>query len=250
MRLSALEKALAVMEYLGDKGDARLIEVSRDLELSRATAFRTLSTLERRGFVRHRRERMTYSLGPTIAELARGVAAVSLVELAAAALDDLSQRTGETVNLGILRRGRLTYASIVEGSYPLRMSAEEGQVIPLHATALGKSVLARLPMHRRSALVGPGPYESFTVRTITGWSALDAELARTQERGFAIDDEESDVGAVCVAAAVVGPAGDPVGAISVSAVAARIRASGIDTVGHLVRGWAERLGRDLAEHEG
>ncbi|MCY7419757.1 MAG: IclR family transcriptional regulator [Chloroflexi bacterium] len=223
MKLTALEKALAVMEYLGDRGDARLIEVSRDLDLSRATAFRTLSTLERRGFVRHHRDRMTYSLGPTISDLARGVAAVSLVEVASAALDDLSQRTGETVNLGVLRRGRLMYAAIVDGSYPLRMSAEVSAVIPFHATALGKAVLARLPGRKRRALVGPGPYEVFTKRTLTTWPELDAELSRTELRGFAIDDEESDIGAVCVAAAVIGPAGDPVGAISVSAVAGHER---------------------------
>ncbi|MCY7417695.1 MAG: hypothetical protein LH650_04215, partial [Chloroflexi bacterium] len=68
--------------------------------------------------------------------------------------------------------------------------------------------------------------------------------------GFAIDDEESDIGAVCVAAAVIGPAGDPVGAISVSAVAGRIRSTGIDRVGQLVGDWTAHLSQDLVEMQG
>ena len=235
------------MDYLGERGSARLSEVTRDLEMSRATTFRTLATLERHGYVTHRREARSFRLGPTISELARGLAATSLAELGSPALSDLHARTGETVNLALLRRDRLVYAAIVEGRHSLRMSGRVGDAVPLHATALGKAVLASLPAGRRDRLLGPPPWDAFTPGTITDRDRLGDELDGIAERGFAVDVEEMDIGAACVAAAIEGEEREPLGALSISAVTARHSEADMVELGPSVRRWADAIGRTVRE---
>ena len=223
------------MEFLAERGEARLVEFAEHLGVSRATAFRALATLQRRGYVDHVRAEHVYRLGPQLRALASKSGSSSIVRLGGLAMADLRALTGETVNLALLRRGTIAYVAIFEGTHALRMSARVGDEVPAHSTALGKAVLARLAAHERDGLLAREPYPAFTERTITRRSELDLELATTLDRGYAIDDEESEVGAACIAAPIVGGDGYPFGAISVSGLAARIPAHSRPSLGETVR---------------
>lgn len=244
-RIESVERALDLLEILAQRGSAKLAELTQALGTSRATTFRVLATLEARGYVEHVREEQSYRLGGAVVNLAAGTRSSAVIRLAGPALADLASATGETVNLALLSRGRLVYAAIFDGSYSLRMSGTVGQTAPLHPTALGKAVLAAAPPDQRRGLAGPEPYQAFTPRTIRRWPALEAELAETVARGWAVDDEESEIGAVCVAAAIVGGDGQPLGAISVSGAASRLPPQSRAEIGRAIVAWTNHISREI-----
>lgn len=247
---NGLERGLDAMEFLAEQGEAKLVDFADRLGVSRATAFRVLTTLQRRGYVDHVRANHVYRLGPQMRALAARSGSSSVIRLAALAMTDLRGLTGETVNLALLRRGVIAYVAIFEGVHALRMSAKVGDRVPAHSTAIGKAILAMLPQPERDGLLGAEPYHPFTKRTITRRQRLDLELAGTLERGFAIDDEESEVGAACLAAPILGSDGYPLGAISVSGLAARIPVRDRPRLGATVQGKCEEITVALADSSG
>jgi IclR family acetate operon transcriptional repressor len=145
----------------------------------------------------------------------------------------------------LLARGRIAYAAVIDGAFALRILVNVGDEVPAHATAIGKAICACLPAKERAALLGPEPYASFTDRTITGSQQFDAELSRVRSQGFATDDGETEVGAACVAASIIGRDGHPLGAISVSGLAERIPAARRAEFGLLIKRWCDGLSQQL-----
>ncbi len=236
------------MELLAEQGDAKLVDFVDRLAVSRATAFRVLATLQRRGYVDHVRAAHVYRLGPQMRALASQSSSSSLLRLGATHLADLRKITGETVNMVVLRRGTIAYVAILDGAHALRMAAKVGDEVPAHSTAVGKAILAALPEDERTALAGPEPYQRCTKRTLSRRKDLEVDLELTRERGFAIDDEEYEIGAACVAAAIVGPDGRPLGAVSVSGLAARMPARTWPDLGEMVRAHCDEISAALVDN--
>jgi IclR family acetate operon transcriptional repressor len=243
--LSSLERGLQVLESLGERRELRLIEVAVLLQVSRPTAFRLLATLEAKGYVEHARGE--HRLGQAVLVLAARAEAESVVRLAEPALSDLRALSGETANLALVHRTTIVYAAILDGVHTLRMSAKIGEKLPPHATALGKAVLSRLPPRVIVNFVGQEPFRRYTPNTILGRDRLAAELEQVRRRGYATDDEECETGASCVACAVIGLDGSPVGGISVSGLAARMSPQVRADLGETVRSWCERVSEQLGD---
>lgn len=242
---NSLERGLDILEFLAERGDARLGEVIKELGASRATAFRMLATLQNRGYVEHLRSAHVYRLGAGVRALAARSDVASLIDLAAPTMEQLRATTSETVNLAVVRRGRIVYAAILEGAHALRMAATVDQEAPAHAAALGKAILASLPAEQRAAFLKPEPYPALTQQTLTRRRDLEQELALTSGRGYAVDAEEAEVGAACVAAPIFGRDGLPVGAISVSGPAARMPEGSRSALGQEIRRRCERISAEL-----
>ncbi len=239
--MAALDRALDVVEYVSERGETRVGDLCHELKLPRPTAHRLLSMLEQRGYIEHDPVTHLYRPGQTIARLATRSSLLMLVQNAEPALVRLREETRETVNLGAVQGGRIVYAATLDGDLMPRMSVTVGQDVPAHAAAIGKAILAALPDAERSRFLGREPYPRYTRRTITARSSLDAELSAIAEHGYALDNEEVDAGAVCVAAAVRGSENRPIGAISVSASAARFQPDMWPTLGRLVRSWSDHV---------
>jgi IclR family acetate operon transcriptional repressor len=245
--LSTLDQGLSVLEYLAQHGPSSQAEIKEHLGVSRATAFRVIAALQGRGYVEHIPAEHKYRLGPALLDLTKNAELSSVVEQATIAMAGLRHATGETVNLGLLRQGRIAYAAIFEGRHALRMQATVGDEVPPHATALGKAVLAALPEPERAALLGPEPYARFTPNTIVSASQLQGELARVAVQGYALDQQEVELGAECIAAAILGSNGRPIGGISVSAVAARMpKGAARRELGQSIAGWCAKISSELA----
>jgi DNA-binding IclR family transcriptional regulator len=244
--LSTLDHGLTVLEYLAQHGPSSQADIRDHLGVSRATAFRVIAALQGRGYAEHVPGSHQYRLGPSLLDMAKNAELSSVVELAAPAMAELRRVTGETVNLAVLRQGRITYVAIFEGSYALRMQAKVGDDVPPHATAIGKAVLAALPEGERAALLGPEPYTRFTGNTLIRASQIDGELARVAVQGYATDNEEVELGASCIAAAILGSHGKPVGGISVSSVSARMpKGPARRDLGQAVAEWCTKIGAEL-----
>ncbi|MDA8330616.1 MAG: IclR family transcriptional regulator [Candidatus Dormibacteraeota bacterium] len=244
--MSSIDRALDALELVAGGHELKLTDVAKELGVSRATAFRLLVNLERRDYVEHDAQRHVYYVGRRLSALASDAEDRTVVVLAKPGMNQLRQFVGETVNLAVLRHNELVYATVLDVERSLRLAARVGSVAPLHATALGKAVLATLSDERAMELAGDEPYKKFTSNTLTFAVDLLSELACIRERGFAVDREEAEVGATCIAAALKRSDGQAVGAISVSGPTARMTSLSNEDVGKRVQALCAEVSKALA----
>jgi len=147
--------------------------------------------------------------------------------------------------LGTLHETRVLVVHHVFRPDDSRQALEVGALLPAHATAMGKVLLAS-NRYAAAELASTG-LPRYTTSTLTDWAALDAELGAVQERGWAIDAEELEVGVVSLAAPIQDRRGVTVGAIGISGPVERLledREPRTDLVS-FVREAARAVSRDL-----
>jgi DNA-binding LacI/PurR family transcriptional regulator/DNA-binding IclR family transcriptional regulator len=159
-------------------------------------------------------------------------------------LRDMHRRSGETVNLGVAREGQIIYLSVLESRHPLRRVASPQGVDPLHTTALGRAILCHLPPEEQAAVLGSSPFEKRTPFTETDPERIRAILRQARADGYAVEQDQTDVGVTCVGAPVFAH-GRVVAAISVSVPTARVESVGLDRFIHDVLDGAGRVSRLL-----
>ena len=252
--IAVLDRALDVLEALAEApagAPLGVSEIARRAGTTKSAAFRILMNLERRGYIGKDPLTARYSLGTRLAYLGeRSLGAIDLRAAARPALEELHRRFGETVNLGVREGAEVVYVDMIESSHGLRMSASVGSRDHLHSTALGKAILAFMPLGERDPLLRHN-LPARTERTITDPSRLRAELERVRERGVAEDRDENEIGARCLGAPIFDHRGAVAGAISVSAPDSRLddaRAAEVAVaVGEEAASVTRRLGGQIGE---
>ena len=185
--------------------------------LAKSTTSRLLLALERNHLVR-RDDHGRFLPGEMFVSFAwRGGADTSLVAVAQPFLDRLGKATGETVNIGVASNGAVEQIAQVNSTYLIGGTNWVGLSVPLHASALGKVLLAY-----GAAQLPPGMLEKRTEKTIISEATLRPELAAVRARGYAVADEELEPGLIALAAPVFRYDGTVVAAMSVSAPTARM----------------------------
>lgn len=234
-RVQSVDRTLDVLEALADAGGAaRSKDLATAIRLPVPTVHRVLSTLAARGIVLQLADR-SYSLGPRLVRLGAVAAHQSGAE-AQPLLAALAEALGETVNLAFFTRDSMTYVAQAASPRSMRMFTEVGGRVPLHNTGVGKAVLARLPEDEACALLSLPPVDGGPSPDVA--AVLD-ELARARHSGFAVDDEEQEVGVRCLAVAVDGgpaPAG-----LSVSGPSSRLTPDAFTEVARSLTDTADRL---------
>lgn len=212
-----VERAARLLTEIVDADDAvTFSELTQRTGLAKSTTSRLLLALERSHLVR--REEGAYRAGDLFVRYAwRSGGDAALARLARPVLERLGSATGETVNLGVAHGGGVEQIAQVDSRYLLGATNWVGRRVPLHASALGKVLLAF-----GSAELPPGRLERCTPGTITSRALLQGELERVRRDGFAVTDEELEEGLVAIAAPVFGRDGAPLAALSVSAPVGRL----------------------------
>jgi IclR family acetate operon transcriptional repressor len=231
-----LERTFAILEVFDeDRPEWSASEIARWLSLPVPTVHRILTTLRHLGYVAQDRQSKRYQLGSSALLLgSRARAVVDLRSVALGALRDLSKELGETALLTGVSADRALGICLerVESQQPLRLSVEPGRLVPLHAGASQKALLAFMPQHEIDQVVR-GHLPRLCSSTITDKRKLRQELKLIAERGFATSFEETNTGVWGVAVPVlssgaalcaVGVAG-PVVRMSESVVRRSIRRS-------------------------
>lgn len=199
--VQSVDRALDVLEVLADhRGTLGVTEVARAAGLPPGTTHRLLVALTQRGWVRQDPGRR-YGVGPAAMRL--GDAAYrELAAVAASALRAAVEATGETANLAVLEGDQMVYVAQSSSPHTLRIFAEVGRRVPLHSTAVGKVALSGLEPDRAHALLTGRERVARTPHTLTDAEDLRRELDVVREQGFALDDEEQELGVRCVAVPV------------------------------------------------
>lgn len=224
--IKSLDRAIDVLERLGHAGGATLSALAADLGQSPATVYRVLVTLERRRLVEFDSAAQTWAIGAGAFLIgARYLRRTALVDRARPVLRDLMESTGETANLGVETDGQILFVSQVETQASIRAFFPPGTLSPMHASGIGKALLAQMDPARVARILAAHPLEGFTPNTLVDPVALAADLVQVRARGWALDGEERTVGMTCVAAPVFDLHGDPVAGLSVSGPTARVQSS-------------------------
>jgi DNA-binding IclR family transcriptional regulator len=240
-KIDALDRGLVALDLIAEQRTVALADLAKQLKVSRATAFRMLATLQGRGFVEHDKELHSYRLGGAVNRLHARTGVAELETRAESVLRRLRDETRETVNLAIVHGDKLVYHRILEGPQAMRMSGTPGAEAPWHSTALGMAVLSHLGESEARELAGPEPYTEYTANTAVDWKHLSARLQAALKAGYSTDEQEMDVGATCIGAAILDHDERPVAAISMAGLAARWEPKERKRIGRLLRDAAEGL---------
>lgn len=214
----SVERALGLLTCFDDAHPRlRVSDLARELDLSQSTVSRLLATMESLGFVERDPQTGLYGLGLELVTLA-GVALNQLevrrqavAELAAVAAD-----LGLAANLAILRNDELFYLATVEGPKAPKLFTMIGKRAPLHATGMGKALLAHLAPDDRTSILSRISYPAFTRFTAANPDELQPMLELAVARGYATEREELAFGRACVAAVIRDASGSVVAATSIS----------------------------------
>jgi DNA-binding IclR family transcriptional regulator len=247
--LQSVSRALRALELIAEAGELGVTELGRRLDVHKATASRLVSTLAERGLVERDPTSERYRLGFGLIRLAgAAIAGLDLVRTAHPILEDLAERTRETVNLGVLSGGDVVYVDQVAGTHSIVSVSWVGRGTPLHCTSNGKALLAWMDEEGRDRLLA-APLARLTDSTIVDPNLLRTQLQEVRARGYAQTLEELEEGLNAVAAPVRQADGQVVAALSVSGPAFRMRPVDLPRVGRLAVEAASSISRRLGHIE-
>ncbi|MEX0753680.1 MAG: IclR family transcriptional regulator [Actinomycetota bacterium] len=243
--LRSVSRAIRALELIAEQGELGVTELGRRLQVHKATASRLAATLAERGLVE--RDPMTdkYRLGFGLIRLAgAAMAGLDLVSTSRSILEELAERTRETVNLGVFSSEGVVYIDQVTGARSIVSVSWVGRRTPLHCTSNGKVLLAYMDRAERDKLL-ERPLERATPDTVVDPNALRAQLAETRRRGYAQTLEELEEGLNAVAAPVFQADGTAIAALSVSGPAFRMRAVDLPRIARMTIDAATAVSRRL-----
>jgi DNA-binding IclR family transcriptional regulator len=246
MRLSSvansirLTKAFSESEY-----EMGISALASRLGLAKSTVHRLATTLVEYDILEQNRETGKYRLGLALFELGTLVRRkMDTASESRAQMYSLAETTGETVQLAVFDHMSVLYIRILESRQAVRMSTIAGSRAPAHCTSVGKVLLAHQPAEVVKQVTEQG-LKRFTANTITDPAVLAEELTAIRAKGYAIDDEEIEVGLRCVAAPIRNHTGRVIAAISVAAPVQRMTKKNVQTTAPTVVAAADAISRRL-----
>jgi IclR family acetate operon transcriptional repressor len=240
--IKSLDRAMEVFEYLSQDQGKTLSDLASEMDQSPATVYRILVTLEGRALVEFNAEEQAWYIGPRAFVIGtRFLRRTSLVERARPILRRLMLQTGETANLGIEQDGQVLFVSQVETHATIRAFFPPGTLSPMHASGIGKALLAQMDADRLMRIMTRQRLVQFTPHTITDLHHLNRNLAQIRARGHAIDAEEKNIGMRCIAAPVFDHGFEAIAGISVSGPTSRIDEDKIPDLAQAVTAAAKAL---------
>jgi len=218
-------RSMDILSHIAAKHDpVTITEISHALGIPKSSAFELLYTLIEKGYLEFAdRNLKTFKLGIKVFQV--GLAFLARTDVhreARPLLEALMASCKETAFLAVESNGQLVYLDKVEGTSSVRTSATLGSRNPMHCTGLGKALLAAYSDSKVEEIVRAAGMPSRTEYTITKLSALQRDLETTRQRGYAIDDRESEREVFCVAASISDMSGRPVAAISIASLASKM----------------------------
>lgn len=216
--INSLLKAIDILQIFSPtEPRLSLAEIAARLKLPKSTAHNLLQTLLSRGLI-EKVDGDHYALGTAIISLTQAVRInVELRDRAAPVMRELADFCRESVLMAVLDGNYLLYIYAVESPRRLLARTAVGDRVPLHCTAIGKAILAHLPLPSVQSIISAVGMPPSTEATITDLPTLLQELELTRQRGYSIDCQEHEASTFCVAAPIFAASGEVVAACSISA---------------------------------
>jgi len=240
--VQVLDRALNMLAIVSSRDGALLTDIAEAAGMAPSTTHRLLTSLASHGMIAADPETGQWTIGVKAFEIGNGfLRHRKLGTISRPFLTALMQESGETANLAIEDEGDVVFVSQIESHAPMRAFFRPGRRGPMHASGIGKAILAARSDSEVKNLIGHRKLENFTERTLSTQPALHANLAAIRARGWSLDDEEHTVGMRCIAAPIFNEYGEAVAGLSISGPAVRLPYERIGELGPKVREAADAL---------
>ena len=228
--IQSVSHALDLLEQFHDEVDELgVTELSKRLKLHKNNVFRLLATLELRGYIEQNRVTENYRLGLKTLEMGQTfVRQMGLLRQSRPVLEWLVRECNETSYIAVVKDFDIIYLDVVETDLTVRVVPRVGSRLPAYCTAAGKVQLACMSEEGLEQYFPARELKSFTPNTITDKEVLKEYLIKIASQGYAIDDEELDIGVRCVSSPIRDYTRRIVGAVSISGPTMRLPLERID----------------------
>jgi DNA-binding IclR family transcriptional regulator len=246
-QIPAVGRTLAVLELLAHSRKAlNISEVSRALKLPKSSIFRMLTALEYERCVQKDARSGRYRFGFRLVSLSRAaVENLQIREVARPLLVSLMLTTGMAVHLAVLEHGQAIIIEKIEAPGVGRVGTWPGRAMDINSTAVGKALVAFLSPEEFDQQVKTAALVKHNQKTISSMAKLKEHLARVRELGYAVDDEEDEVGSRCIGAPILNRAGKLIAAISIVGTVDLIPREEIRRLGAIVKRCAASISASL-----
>lgn len=249
----SVDRTLDIIEVMAEAGQPlRLSEIAQRTGLPAATALRMLQTLLLRRYAYQEPDTLRYGLTLGFARIGALVSEnLRLRDVAHPLLASLSQACRESVCLGVEEDMEVIYADVLDGpDGMLKITQRIGKRAPMHCTGIGKVLLSAYTPQALERFVRSKGLPGLTAHTLVTPQALEAELAAILRQGYALDNEECELGAACIATGVYDYQGKCVAGISVTCPSARMTPDRMKTFAPMIRRTAQEIGQRLGGRDG
>ena len=216
--IQSVTNALNLLEaFKADRDELGVTELSKRLNLHKNNVFRLLATLEAKGYIEQNKANENYRLGVKSLELGQTfIKQLGLVRQAKPFLKEIVKECNEMAYIGIIRQNSVVYLDVEETNQTVKVTNRVGWRLPIHCTAIGKAQITYASEEELEKLNILDNMERFTPNTIVDKVEFIKHLKEVAKRGYALDNEEYDLGVRCVGVPLRDYTGRVVGGISVS----------------------------------
>lgn len=240
--VQALDRGLGLLINLSKVDQSTLTELALRTGMAPSTAHRMLVTMQRRGIVDFDNATQNWMVGVEALRVGSSFARrTNIVQAGRTIMRELMESTGETANMAIVDDGYVVFVSQIETHEAIRAFFRPGTRGHMHASGIGKALLAEMPRKAVEEVLQKMGLPSFTQKTLSSPDALFADLAATRTRGWAIDNEERNLGMRCLAAPIFNHYSEAVAGISVSGPTVRLHDEKLSEFGPMVKRAASQV---------
>jgi DNA-binding IclR family transcriptional regulator len=248
-QLQSVDRIVSLMDVLGEsKTPLSLTDICERMGVHKSTVHRALMVLERNSLI-ERTSKNRFRLGMKLYML--GTQAVEQLDLRRFVIpfvQKLSLAVKETTHVGVLKNTSVVYLDYLEPRRRVCTTVKAGSSNPVYCTGLGKAMLAFQPDHVIEQIVSDIRFVPLTEKTITSKEALLSSLRLVRSRGYAIDNEELEVGVRCVAAPILDENDHAIAAISASGPISRVTVTRVPGIAAQVQRCCNAIRSSLLEH--
>lgn len=215
--VQALERGILLLKALSSDGESNLTNLSLQVGMPPPTALRLLTTMQKHGFVEFDEHAQDWSIGVEAYSVGcTYLNRTNLIEAAQPVMRQLMKDTGETSNLAIEEEGSIVFVAQAETQNPIRAFHSPGSRGQIHASGIGKVLLAQLSQNEVEGILQKTGLPKFTDKTLVKPTELFGDLEDIRKRGWSLDDEERFLGMRCIAASINDSTGKAIAGISIS----------------------------------
>ncbi|CAH0343834.1 IclR family transcriptional regulator [Bacillus sp. CECT 9360] len=235
--IQSVERALKILDLFDERSrELTITEISKRMDLHKSTVHSLLKTLQSHRYILQNEENGKYMLGLKLFE--RGNFVVSNLDLRTVArkhLEMLSDTTNLTVHLVILDGQYGVYIDKVEGSGVTVVYSRIGRRVPIHTSAVGKSLVVDKSNDEIKKLMTGYQFTKLTEKSISSQEEFMLEVENVRRRGYSLDNEENEPGIVCVAVPVKDYSGKVIAAVSMSTPVAKATSEKLEEFVNLLK---------------
>lgn len=244
--VQSLDRAIGLLKALSRTDKVTLTELSLQSGMAPSTAHRLLTTMQQHGIAEFNDQSQQWMIGVEAFRIGSSfLRRINVVEAGRGEMRNLMTISGETANLAIAEDGEVVFVSQIETHEPIRAFFRPGTRGYMHASGIGKALLAEYSRKDVERVLHKHGLPGFTENTITTAARLFEELSAVKSRGWAIDDEERTLGMRCLAAPIFNEFGEAIAGVSISGPGIRLPDERLGELGPEIKRAANRITAEI-----